>query len=42
MSDTRIGRQTPTNAVVLPYEDTKGGGGVINKKACKIAGFSWS
>lgn len=29
MSDTRIGRQTPTNAVVLPYEDTKGGEAVF-------------
>ncbi len=29
MSDTRVGRQTPTNAVVLPYEDTKGGEAVL-------------
>lgn len=27
--DKRIGRQTPTDSVVLPYEDTKGGAAVL-------------
>ena len=29
MTDARIGRQTPTVSVVLPYEETRGGEAVL-------------
>jgi phage terminase large subunit-like protein len=41
MSDTRVGRQTPTNAVVLPYEDTKGGEAVLLYNQSKRKVLPW-
>ena len=41
MTETRLGRQTPTQAVVLPYEDTKGGEAVLLYNQSKRKSLEW-
>lgn len=41
MSDTRIGRQTPTLAVVLPYEESHGGEAVALYDQSKNKALEW-
>lgn len=41
MSDTRIGRQTPTLSVVLPYEETRGGEAVLLYNQSSKKALEW-
>jgi phage terminase large subunit-like protein len=41
MTETRLGRQTPTQAVVLPYEETKGGEAVLLYNQSKRKALEW-
>lgn len=41
MSDTRIGRQTPTLSVVLPYEETRGGEAVLLYNQSTKTALEW-
>ena len=41
MADERIGRQTPTVSVVLPYEETRGGEAVLLYNQSSKKALEW-